>query len=87
MRLSEEGLIMPEITREELVEKLAQMANVSEEDAEKYLTAGDDYVESLPEEIKDVDGDEQLEYIYENTDLDPEIIERLADAEFEILYE
>ena len=78
---------MPEITREELVEKLAQMANVSEEDAEKYLTVGDDYVESLPEEIKDVDGDEQLEYIYENTDLDPEIIERLADAEFEILYE
>lgn len=78
---------MPEITREELVEKLAQMANVTEEEAERYLSAGDDYVESLPEEIKDVDGDEQLEYIYENTDLDPEVIERLADAEFEILYE
>lgn len=77
---------MPEMTREELVEELAKRANVSEEDAEKYLTAGDDYVESLPEEIKDVDGDEQLEYIYENTDLDPEIIEKLADAEFEILY-
>ena len=77
---------MPEMTREELVEELAKWANVSEEDAEKYLTAGDDYVESLPEEIKDVDGDEQLEYIYENTDLDPEIIEKLADAEFEILY-
>ena len=43
-------------------------------------------MESLPEEIKDVDGDEQLEYIYENTDLDPEIMEKLADAEFEILY-
>ena len=77
---------MPEMTREELVEELAKWANVSEEDAEKYLTAGDDYVESLPEEIKDVDGDEQLEYIYENMDLDPEIIEKLADAEFEILY-
>ena len=35
----QEGLIMPDITREELVEKLAQMAGVSEEDAEKYLTA------------------------------------------------
>ena len=78
---------MPEITREELVEKLAQMAKVSEEEAEKYLTAGDDYVESLPDEIKDIDGDEQLDYIYENTDLDPEVIERLADAEFELLYE
>jgi len=78
---------MPEITREELVEKLVQMANVTEDEAETYLSAGDDYVESLPEEIKDVDGDEQLEYIYENTDLDPEVIERLADAEFEILYE
>ena len=77
---------MSEMTREELVEELAKWANVSEEDAEKYLTAGDDYVESLPEEIKAVDGDEQLEYIYENTDLDPEIIEKLADAEFEILY-
>lgn len=83
----QEGLIMPDITREELVEKLAQMAGVSEEDAEKYLTAGDDYVETLPEEIKDVDGDDQLEYIYENTDLDPEVIEKLADAEFELLYE
>ena len=83
----QEGLIMSDITREELVEKLAQMAGVSEEDAEKYLTAGDDYVETLPEEIKDVDGDDQLEYIYENTDLDPEVIEKLADAEFELLYE
>lgn len=77
---------MPEITREELVEKLAQMAGVSEEDAEKYLSAGDDYVETLPEEIKDIDGDDQLEYIYENTDLNPEVIEKLADAEFELLY-
>ena len=75
------------MTREELVAKLAEMADVSEEVAEEYLTAGDDYVESLPEEIKDVDGDDQLEYIYENTDLDPEVIERLADAEFELLYE
>ena len=66
-------IIMPEITR-------------SEEDAEKYLSAGDDYVETLPEEIKDVDGDDQLEYIYENTDLNPEVIEKLADAEFELLY-
>ena len=41
---------------------------------------------NVSEEIKDVDGDEQLEYIYENTDLDPEIIEKLEDAEFEILY-
>ena len=81
------GINMPEITREELVAKLAEMADVSEEVAEKYLTAGDDYVESLPEEIKDVDGDDQLEYIYENTDLDPEVIEKLADAEFELLYE
>lgn len=78
---------MPEMTREELVAKLAEMADVSEEVAEAYLTAGDDYVESLPDEIKDVDGDDQLEYIYENTDLDPEVIERLADAEFELLYE
>lgn len=78
---------MPEMTREELVAKLAEMADVSEEVAEEYLTAGDDYVESLPDEIKDVDGDDQLEYIYENTDLDPEVIERLADAEFELLYE
>lgn len=77
---------MPEITREELVEKLAEMANVTEEEAETYLTCGDDYVESLPEEIKDVDGDDQLQYIYENSDLDPEVIERLADAEFELLY-
>lgn len=83
----QEGLIMPEITRDELVEKLAQMTGVSEEDVEKYLSAGDDYVETLPEEIKDVDGDDQLEYIYENTDLDPEVIEKLADAEFELLYE
>ena len=75
------------MTREELVAKLAEMADVSEEVAEEYLTAGDDYVESLPDEIKDVDGDDQLEYIYENTDLDPEVIERLADAEFELLYE
>lgn len=44
---------MPEITREELVEKLAQMAGVSEEDAEKYLSAGDNYVETLPEEGKE----------------------------------
>ena len=78
---------MPEITRDELVEKLAQMTGVSEEDVEKYLSAGDDYVETLPEEIKDVDGDDQLEYIYENTDLAPEVIEKLADAEFELLYE
>lgn len=78
---------MPEMTREELVAKLAEMADVSEEVAEEYLTAGDDYVESLPDEIKDVDGDDQLEYIYENTDLDPEVIEKLADAEFELLYE
>ena len=78
---------MPEITREELVEKIVQMANVSEEDAKEYLAAGDDYVDSLPEDIKDIDGDDQLEYIYENTDLDPEIIERIADAEFEILYQ
>lgn len=77
---------MPEITREEFAEQLAQMADVSIEEAETYLSAGDDYVESLPEEIKDIDGDDQLEYIYENTDLDPEIIEKLADAEFEILY-
>ena len=83
----QEGLVMPEITRDELVEKLAQMTGVSEEDVEKYLSAGDDYVETLPEEIKDVDGDDQLEYIYENTDLDPEVIEKLADAEFELLYE
>ena len=40
----------------------------------------------MPEEIKDVDGDDQLEYIYENTDLNPEVIEKLADAEFELLY-
>jgi len=77
---------MPEITREEFAEQLAQMADVSIEEAETYLSAGDDYVESLPEEIKDIDGDDQLEYIYENTDLDPEVIEKLADAEFEILY-
>ena len=51
---------MPEITRDELVEKLAQMTGVSEEDVEKYLSVGDDYVETLPEEIKDVDGDDQL---------------------------
>lgn len=60
---------MPEITREELVEQLAQMAGVSAEEAEIYLKAGDEYVDGLPAEIKEVDGDDQLEYIYENTDL------------------
>lgn len=78
---------MPEITREELVEQLAQMTGVSAEEAEIYLKAGDEYVDGLPAEIKEVDGDDQLEYIYENTDLDSEIIEKLADAEFEILYQ
>lgn len=77
---------MPEITREELVEQLAKIAGVTEEQAEIYLSAGDDYVESLPEEIKDIDGDEQLDYIYQNTDLESEVIEKLADAEFEILF-
>ena len=77
---------MPEITREELVEQLAKIAGVTEEQAEIYLSAGDDYVERLPEEIKDIDGDEQLDYIYQNTDLESEVIEKLADAEFEILF-
>lgn len=77
---------MPELSREEIEEKLAEMAGVDVEDVQKYLSCGDDYVESLEDEVKFIDGDEQLDYIYENSDLDPEVIEKIAEAEFELLY-
>lgn len=77
---------MPELSREEIEEKLAEMAGVDVEDVKEYLTCGDDYVESLEDEVKFIDGDEQLDYIYENSDLDPEVIEKIAEAEFELLY-
>ena len=77
---------MPELSREEIEEKLAEMAGVDVEDVKEYLTCGDDYVESLEDEVKFIDGDEQLDYIYENSDLAPEVIEKIAEAEFELLY-
>ena len=42
--------------------------------------------ESLKDEVKFIDGDEQLDYIYQNSDLDPDVIEKIAEAEFELLY-
>ena len=40
----------------------------------------------MSEEVKFVDGDEQLDYIYQNSGLDPEVIEKIAEAEFDFLY-
>lgn len=77
---------MSELSREEIVMKLAEMAGVSEEDVNEYLNIGDEYIEGLPEDIKSIDGDEQIEYIYEKSDLDPEIIDRISEAEMELLY-
>ena len=77
---------MPELSREEIEERLAEMANVDVEDVQKYLTCGDEYIESLKDEVKFIDGDEQLDYIYQNSDLDPDVIEKIAEAEFELLY-
>lgn len=78
---------MQEMTREDLIEEIASKAGVTAEEVETYLAAGDEYVENLPEDVQDIDGDDQLEYVYENTDLEPEVIEKIADAEFELLYE
>lgn len=77
---------MAELSREEIEVKLAEMAKVEVSDVQKYLTCGDDYIEGLEDEIKFIDGDEQLDYIYENSGLDASVIEAIAEAEFELLY-
>ena len=77
---------MQELSREETVEQLAQISNVSVEEVEKYLSCGDEYIDGVSEEVKFVDGDEQLDYIYQNSGLDPEVIEKIAEAEFVFLY-
>lgn len=77
---------MDEITREELIEKIIEKTNCTEEEVTTYLKTGDEYVDSLPADADSIDGDEQLDYIYSNSDLDPETIEKISDAEFELLY-
>lgn len=72
--------------RDELVEKLLEMTKVDEEDILEYLATGDEYLDTLPEDTKVIDGDDQLDYIYEHSNLDPNVIEKISDAEFELLY-
>lgn len=77
---------MAELTREEIIVKLSKMAGVTEEEVKEYITKGDRYIDSLPEDIQSIDGDEQIEYIYENSNLDPSVIDRISEAEIELLY-
>jgi len=44
------------------------------------------FVDGLPIDIDCIDGNEQLDYIFEKSNLDPEIMEKISEAEFELVY-
>lgn len=74
------------LDRKELIQKIVEMTKCTEEEVAAYLRTGDKYIDSLPENIESIDGDEQLEYIFQNCELEIEKIEQISNAEFELLY-
>lgn len=71
---------------DEIITKLVEATNLAEDEIKEYLRASDEYLDTLPVDVTEIDGDEQLEYVYQHADLDPSKIEKIANAEFDLCY-